>query len=296
MDQRPDRRETPSVSGDHVPVSNEHGTLFVVATPVGNLGDFSARGIETLRSVDLVAVEDTRHSGRLLKHFEISTPMCSMHEHNESSRVEALLARIRSGENIALISDAGTPLISDPGYRLVKAARDAGIDVSPVPGPCAAIAALSVSGIATDRFVFEGYLPPRQAARRKRLAELAGITSTLVFYESPKRIGAMLADAADVLGDRDATLAREMTKLHESIYSATLEQLAIVAKTDADIGRGEIVLIVAGSDTKEAEVDVGELVRELIEVLPPRQASRIAAKFSGRTARELYAYAMTLKR
>ncbi|HHO68310.1 MAG TPA: 16S rRNA (cytidine(1402)-2'-O)-methyltransferase, partial [Gammaproteobacteria bacterium] len=208
-----------------MPVSSESapaaGTLFVVATPIGNLGDMTPRGVEVLQQADLIAAEDTRHSRRLAEHFGIATPMLALHEHNERSVAARLVERLRQGESIALISDAGTPLISDPGYQLVRAAREAGVPVVPVPGASALVAALSVAGLPTDRFVFEGFLPPRQAARRKRLEALKDEPRTLVFYESSHRIVDSLNDLKDVFGPgRQALLARELTKAFETTLSA----------------------------------------------------------------------------
>jgi 16S rRNA (cytidine1402-2'-O)-methyltransferase len=276
-------------------VSNVHGTLYVVATPLGNLGDISARALETLRTVDLIAAEDTRHTGRLLKHFDIDTPMCSLHEHNERERLDDLIGKLKSGTHVALVSDAGTPLINDPGFRLVRAARDADLPVSPIPGPSAAIAALSVSGLATDRFVFAGYPPARSTARRKWFQALNGESATLVLYESPERIAATLADAADMLGNRPACVARELTKLHETVYNGTLAALVEKAAADSNMNRGEIVLLIAGCDESAPGTDVQKLLQALLLELPPRKAARIAAKVSGQPARDLYAQALALK-
>ncbi len=215
------------------------GTLFVVATPIGNLGDLTVRARETLAGADLIAAEDTRHTGQLLAQLGIRTPLLALHEHNEGARAGELVGRLRDGARIALVSDAGTPLISDPGYRLVAAAAEAGIAVVPVPGACAAVAALSVAGLATDRFVFEGFLPARAAARRARLAALAAETRTLVFYEAPHRVGETLADLAAAFGaSRRAVLGRELTKLHESVYRGAVGDLATRADGDPNMARG----------------------------------------------------------
>ncbi|HHJ14634.1 MAG TPA: 16S rRNA (cytidine(1402)-2'-O)-methyltransferase, partial [Gammaproteobacteria bacterium] len=224
------------------------GCLYVVATPIGNLGDMSTRAIEVLRQVVLIAAEDTRHSAGLLAHFGIDTPMQALHEHNEREQAPRLVQRmVEEGLELALISDAGTPLVSDPGYRLVRLARAAGVSVVPVPGPSALIAALSASGLPTDRFVFEGFLPPKAAARRARLEKLLTEPRTLIFYESSHRILDSLRDMAAVLGaSRHAVLARELTKQFETILDDSLEALAGRVETDADQRRGELVVLVEG--------------------------------------------------
>ena len=222
-----------------------HGELFIVATPIGNLEDITQRAVRVLREVDLVACEDTRHTRKLLNHFAIDKPTISYHEHNERERAEELCALLESGKNVALVSDAGTPLINDPGYRIVSAAIERGISVIPVPGPVAFIAALAASGLPTDEFFFAGFLPPRANARRVKLEELRSIRATLIFYEAPHRIGAALKDAAEVLGNRHAVVARELTKLHEEFVRGTLNELVEqFSKTGA--ARGEIVLIISG--------------------------------------------------
>ena len=208
-------------------MSNQMGCLWVVATPIGHRDDISARAIETLRSVAVIAAEDTRHSRPMLLQNNIGTPLVALHEHNEREAVAAVVRRLEQGESVALISDAGTPLISDPGFRLVRAAREAGIRCIPVPGACAAIAALSVAGLPSDRFVFEGFLPPKSAARRSRLEELAGDSRTLIFYESSHRIAESVADMRDVFGaEREAVLARELTKMFETVIGEPLSELA----------------------------------------------------------------------
>jgi 16S rRNA (cytidine1402-2'-O)-methyltransferase len=273
------------------------GRLYVVSTPIGNLGDLSGRAREVLGGVALVAAEDTRHSGRLLQGLGIARPMVSLHEHNERERVPDLLDRMRRGEDIALVSDAGTPLVSDPGFHLVRGAIEAGLEISPVPGPCAAIAALSVSGLATDRFCFEGFLPQKQPARRARLAGLARETRTLVFYEAPQRLAASLADAAATLGAaRSAAIARELTKLHESLYHGTLQELAGRAATDPDMARGEIVLVVEGAPaTQDGEsLQVDKVLRALLKSHSPSQAAALAAEITGARRNECYARALAL--
>jgi 16S rRNA (cytidine1402-2'-O)-methyltransferase len=275
------------------------GTLYVVATPIGHLGDLSARAREVLSSVAVVAAEDTRHTGRLLQAVGLSRPMLSLHEHNERERSQAVLARLQAGEDVALVSDAGTPLVSDPGFALVRAAIDAGLRVVPVPGACAAIAALSVAGLPTDRFCFEGFLPAKRAARRARLEELAGETRTMVFYETPQRIREALEDAAAVLGvDRRAALARELTKLHETLYHGSLGELAGRAGRDADMERGEIVLLVAGAAARPvaegAEVD--RTLQVLLKSMPASRAAPIAAELTGARRNDCYRRALELAR
>ncbi len=223
------------------------GRLYVVATPIGNLGDFSARACEILKNCALIAAEDTRHTGVLLKHFGITTAQLSLHDHNEEQRTPQLISRLLEGASIALVSDAGTPAISDPGFDLVRAAASAGIDIVSIPGPCAAIAALSIGALPTDRFCFEGFLPARGAARRRRLESLTEDPRTLAFYESPHRVLDTLEDCAKVFGDdRHATVAREITKMHETTYRGSLRELCMRARAEADFGRGEIVLLIAG--------------------------------------------------
>lgn len=269
--------------------------LYVVATPIGNLGDLSPRAREILAGVDAIAAEDTRVSGRLLVHFGIGTPRISLHEHNERERGRELLARLECGESVALISDAGTPLISDPGLPLVRAARAGGIPVYAVPGPCAFVAALSVSGLATDRFVFEGFMPARTAARRKRLAELTDEPRTLVFYEAPHRIVATLADMAAAFGgDREACIARELTKLHETVHCGPLDELRAKAAAET---RGEWVVVVARAPElpAAAPADVDRTLDVLMEKLPLKQAVALAAKMSGVARNKVYARALERK-
>ncbi len=267
------------------------GTLFVVATPIGNLADFSPRAVETLREVAAICCEDTRHSQPLLAQHGIARPLIALHEHNEGQLADRLVERMRAGESLALISDAGTPLVSDPGYRLVRAARDAGLRVSPVPGACAAIAALSVAGLPSDRFCFEGFLPAKPAARRARLFALAGEPRTLVFYESAHRIQEMLADACAAFGQtRKAALARELTKLFETVLDGDLAALHARVQADPDQRRGEFVVIVTGAgDEGDAKLVEGRrLYAKLCEHLPPSQAARLAAELSGASRKALY--------
>jgi 16S rRNA (cytidine1402-2'-O)-methyltransferase len=273
------------------------GTLYVVATPIGNLGDLTPRARDVLGSVALIAAEDTRHTGQLLQACGIATPLTSLHEHNEARRSSELIAMLAQGKSIALVADAGTPLISDPGFDLVAAARRAGVQVVAVPGPCAAIAALSIAGLPTDRFAFEGFLPAKAAARTARLESLANEARTMVFYEAPHRLADVLADMATVFGaERAATVSRELTKRFETTYSDTLARLAETAQRDPDMTRGEIVLIVSGNaaPVDSPALDANRLLRALLEELPPSQAARIAAHLTGAKRADIYDLALTL--
>jgi 16S rRNA (cytidine1402-2'-O)-methyltransferase len=271
--------------------SVQPGCLWVVATPIGHRDDLSARAIETLRAVDVIAAEDTRHSRPLLIHHGIDTPLIALHEHNERDAVEAIVRRMRAGESVALISDAGTPLISDPGFRLVRAARAADIRCIPVPGACAAIAALSVAGLPSDRFVFEGFLPPKAAARRQRLQELAGDARTVIFYESSHRVAESLADMRDVFGaEREAVLARELTKMFETVLREPLAELAARVAGDSDQQRGECVILVAGrGEEADAKLAEGQRIFAILrDELPPAKAAKMAAAISGAPRKLLY--------
>ena len=279
------------------------GRLYVVATPIGNLGDLSARARDTLAGAALIAAEDTRRTGTLLKALGIATPMISLHDHNEAQRAPQLIERLRGGASVALVSDAGTPAISDPGFELVRACALAGIEVVAVPGPCALVAALSIAALPTDRFCFEGFLPARGAARRTRLGALASEQRTLVFYESPHRIKDTLADCAGALGPRRAAaLAREITKLHESLYRGSLGELAERAADEPDLARGEIVLVVAGAAPEAAaQADDGHAgaldraLKVLLEELPLKQAAHLAARIAAVRDNEAYKRALELK-
>lgn len=267
------------------------GTLYVVATPIGNLADLSPRALDTLRTVAAICAEDTRHTRRLLAHFGFDKPLLALHEHNEADIAQRLVARLRAGESLALVSDAGTPLVSDPGFRLVRAAREAGVRVSPVPGPSALVAALSVAGLPSDRFVFEGFLPAKAGARRERLARLASEPRTLIFYESSHRIADTLADAAAAFGtQRPAVIARELTKLFETVLDGTLETLRARVDADADQRKGEFVLLVQGvGDDEDAKTVEGRrLYAKLAEHLPPSTAAKLAAELSGAPRKALY--------
>ncbi|VAW68172.1 16S rRNA (cytidine(1402)-2'-O)-methyltransferase [hydrothermal vent metagenome] len=273
------------------------GTLYVIATPIGNRGDISERAISTLKQVDLIAAEDTRHSKILLQHCNISSPMQAYHEHNEEQATPKLIQRLLAGENIALISDAGTPLLSDPGYRLVKAAHASSIKVSPLPGACAAIAALSVSGLATDRFMFAGFPPHKQGARQHFYQALEHQTSTLIFYESNHRIVASIKDMLPVFGEqRRVVLAREITKLFETIYSATLGELLEWVQADAHQQKGEFVLILEGAEIQLSpqSAELENLLKILLDELPVKQASQIAAKITGSKKNSVYKLALEL--
>lgn len=279
-------------------MSNASGRLFVVATPIGNQGDISTRAREILAQVDAVAAEDTRHSGRLLSQLGIRQRLISVHEHNEAERIEPLLEQLRQGEDIALISDAGTPLVSDPGFRLVRAARHAGIDVLAVPGPSSIIAALSVAGLPSDRFVYEGFLPARSSARVRRLEALAGLEQTLILLEAGRRVPDTLADLIRVMGaEREAALCRELTKRFETTYTDTLVALADWVAADADRQRGEFVLLVAAGEsssmaTQTSVPPVADLLRMLRnEGLGAKAAARVAARLTGESANALYAQA-----
>jgi 16S rRNA (cytidine1402-2'-O)-methyltransferase len=270
-------------------------TLYIVATPIGNLGDMTMRAREVLGAVDVIAAEDTRHTRQLLQAFGLQTPTIALHEHNEVQKAEGLLNELAAGKSIALVSDAGTPLISDPGFALVAAARKAGHNVIAVPGACAAIAALSVAGLPTDRFVFEGFLPAKSSARRERLRELSSETRTLVFYEAPHRIVEVLADlAVEFGGERAATVSREITKRFETHYMGSLDDLAKRASTDADMQRGEIVIIVGGAVAATTSMDADQLLHALIDELAPAQAAKIAARLTGVKRSDLYERAVEL--
>jgi 16S rRNA (cytidine1402-2'-O)-methyltransferase len=277
-------------------VGSLNGRLQVVATPIGNLADLSERARAVLAGADVIAAEDTRHTGALLKALGIATPLVSLHEHNESQRAPALLARLAAGECVALVSDAGTPLLSDPGFELVQRAVQAGYEVSTVPGASAITAALAVAALPTDRFCFEGFLPARERERRAALAALAHEPRTLVFFEAPHRIVAVLADMAAELGaDRAAVVARELTKVHETIYRGTLGELAARAREESNLARGEITVVVHGARAAAQGVDEG-LLRRTVELLakelPPGRAAAIAAQLTGATRAAAYAIAI----
>ena len=274
-------------------VGKPAGRLQVVATPIGNMGDVSARARQVLESASAVAAEDTRHTGMLLQALGIARPLLSLHAHNETQRVPEIVARLAAGETIALVSDAGTPLLSDPGYELVRAAIDAGIDVEAIPGPSAITTALAVAGLPVSRFCFEGFLPAKERERRAFLSALADEPRTLVFFEAPHRIAATLADLAAELGnERRGAVARELTKAHETIYRGTLAELAEKAAKEDNFRRGEITIVVAGAAHAAAGVDTALLRRAvdlLSKELSPSRAAAIAAQLSGATRAEAYA-------
>ncbi|MDH4584617.1 16S rRNA (cytidine(1402)-2'-O)-methyltransferase [Pseudomonas sp. BN415] len=273
------------------------GTLYVVATPIGNLDDITARALRVLREVALIAAEDTRHSARLLQHFGIETPLAACHEHNERDQGGRFLARLQAGDDVALISDAGTPLISDPGFHLVRQARAAGIAVVPVPGACALIAALSTAGLPSDRFIFEGFLPAKANARRGRLDELKEEPRTLIFYEAPHRLLESLEDMRGVFGgDRPAVLARELTKTFETLKGAPLDELCGWVAADSNQQRGECVVLVKGWQAPEGE---GALSTEALRILdlllaemPVKRAAALAAEITGVRKNLLYQAAL----
>ena len=263
----------------------------MVATPSGNLGDLTNRARDVLASVDAICAEDTRHTRQLLQALGIDRPLIALHEHNEDDAAWKLVERLRAGESFALVSDAGTPLVSDPGYRFVRAARAAGVRVSPVPGACAAIAALSVAGVPSDRFCFEGFLPAKAAARRERLAALVAEPRTLVFYESAHRIDESLADMVAAFGgEREAVLARELTKLFETVLGDTLADIASRVGADPNQRKGEFVLIVRGStDDGDAKLREGQRIyARLAGHLKPSVAAKLAAELSGAPRKALY--------
>jgi 16S rRNA (cytidine1402-2'-O)-methyltransferase len=279
-------------------VSIEAGILYIVATPIGNLGDISARALEVLQGVDYIAAEDTRHSAALMRHFAIDTPMFALHEHNERHKAQMVLERLQQGQALALISDAGTPLISDPGYFLVREAHRAGIKVVPLPGPSALIAALSASGLATDHFCFEGFLPAKSGARRKALEALAQESRTLAFYESPHRIEESLADMVVTLGaQRPATLARELTKTFETIHHATLGELAEWVAADPNQRKGEFVVLVEGAAKDEGgdgpDAEACRIAGILVKELPLKQAAALTATISGEKKNAIYKYLLS---
>lgn len=271
------------------------GTLLVVATPIGNLADLSPRAREALKSAAVIAAEDTRHTRSLLQAMGIGSPLVSLHAHNEPQRVPELLERLAAGEDVALVSDAGTPLLSDPGFELVSRAAQAGFAVHTIPGPSAITAALAVAALPTHRFCFEGFLPARAAERRATLASLANEARTLVFFEAPHRIQAALADLALVFGDgRQAVVARELTKAHETIYRGTLGELSARAAREENFARGELTLVVHGAAPEAAAVDGAELRRTmeiLLRELPPGRAAATAAQLTGATRAAAYALA-----
>lgn len=281
-------------------VTDGAGRLDVVSTPIGNLADLSARARAALGAADLIAAEDTRHTLTLLHFIGVSKPLVSLHAHNEARRVPEVLAQLARGAVVALVSDAGTPLLSDPGFELVRAAIAAGFAVRAIPGPCAITAALAVAGLPVGRFSFEGFLPARARERQSALALLAQETRTLVFFEAPHRIAAALADLAAAFGGtREAVVARELTKVHESIYRGTLAQLTERARQEEHFQRGEITLVVHGAAAERLGVDRQHLERTvamLLKELPPGKAASLAARLTGVKRSEAYAIALRATR
>lgn len=280
--------------------SVQPGTLYVVATPIGNLDDISARALRILREVALIAAEDTRHSARLMQHFGIATPLAACHEHNEREQGGRFIARLEAGEDVALISDAGTPLISDPGFHLVRQVRAAGFAVVPVPGACALIAALSAAGLPSDRFIFEGFLPAKAAGRRSRLEQVREEPRTLIFYEAPHRILECLEDMRAVFGgERQALLARELTKTFETLKGLPLNELCAWVAADSNQQRGECVVLVAGWQAPEGDEAVSAEALRVLDLLlaemPLKRAAALAAEITGVRKNVLYQVALERK-
>ncbi len=278
--------------------NDKPGTLYVVATPIGNLSDITNRAIETLASVELIAAEDTRHSKTLLKHYGINTAMISLHEHNEASRIKKIIGILQTGSSVALISDAGTPLISDPGSRLVIAVYEAGMQPVPVPGSSALCAMLSVAGQSVERFCFEGFLPSKPSARHKQLENLLSEDRTLVFYESSHRIRDSLQDMKNIFGSsRRCTVGRELTKRYESLYRGTLFEVILQMEQDIHSARGEFVIVIAGAETvSEDKVEKGRAIMDvLLSELSISQSATLAARLSGARKKVLYEYGLSKK-
>ena len=273
--------------------SQSTGVLYVVATPIGNLGDVSDRMRHTLASVSKIAAEDTRRTKQLLSHIGVDTPCFSLHEHNERQKLDYIVQLLKNGESVALVSDAGTPLISDPGFPIVKALRQQGLPVIPVPGPCALIAALSVAGLPSDRFLFEGFLPAKSNARCKYLENLASETGTLVFYESSHRIKDCISDMAKSFGaERQVVIARELTKTFETILEGSLSHLVEQLASDPNQSKGEFVVMVHGAPKKQLDIspEACKLAVLLTEYLPGKQAAKVAAEMYGEKKNRLYQY------
>jgi len=282
-----------SLDGNVLEAVKAASGLYLVATPIGNLGDITLRALEVLAGADLIACEDTRVTRKLTDRFGIATPLTPYHEHNAAEARPKLLARLAAGEAVALVSDAGTPLISDPGYKLARAALEAGHSVTAIPGASSVLAALSVAGLPTDRFFFEGFLPPKQAARQRRIAALAAVPATLVLFESGQRLAPTLADLAQAFGPRPAAICRELTKLHEEVRRADLAALARAYAEGAET-RGEIVIVVAPPAEQPAAVDVDDLLRRALARVSLKDAVGEVATLSGRSRREVYQRALAL--
>lgn len=273
--------------------------LYIVSTPIGNLGDMTPRAIEVLRQVDVVAAEDTRHSKRLMNHFGIDTPLIPCHDHNERHQAEKIVQRMHTGQSVALISDAGTPLISDPGFYLVRSVREAGFRVVPVPGACAFVAALSVGGLPTNRFYFEGFLPARGAARRKRIDALSAFPDTWGVYESPHRILELMDDLVTVLGgERYISLAREITKTFETVLAGTVFEVQAILKSDSNQQRGEFVVLVEGyKEEEDSEIgpEIEKMLRRLMDDLPIKKAASVVADLTGLRKKDLYELGLVMR-
>ncbi len=281
-------------------INQPSGELYIVATPIGNLDDITHRALNTLKSVDFIAAEDTRHSARLLQHFNITTAMIAYHEHSDTKRLQKICQLLTSGKSVALISDAGTPLISDPGFQLVKTVREQGINVVPIPGVCAMVAALSVAGLPSDRFVFEGFMPAKKNARCQYLQALSHEERTIIFYESSHRILASVSDMRDILGDtRRAVIARELTKTFETVLEGDLQTLVDKLTADSNQQRGEFVVMVSGykkaDEFSSITEPVSHMMTTLLEELPIKKASAMCAKLTGLNKRDLYQWALAQK-
>lgn len=278
--------------------STDSGTLYIVATPIGNLGDISQRAIDTLTQVDIIACEDTRHTKKLLSAFSITNKTFSLHDHNERQKQEYIAELLSSGKNVALVSDAGTPLISDPGFHIVRFCREHGFNVSPIPGACAAISALSAAGLPTDRFSFEGFLPSKTGARKAILSSLASEARTMVFYDAPRRAIDTVQDIVEVLGgERTIVIARELTKTFETIYSDTASSILAWLSQDPNQLKGEMVLIIEGAPEKEGQLtpEVENTLKLLLNELPPKKACAITAEIYGLNKKALYELALSYK-
>ena len=276
------------------------GELYLVATPIGNMKDMSPRAVDTLNEVDLVAAEDKRRSSRLFSYFNIKTPMISYHDHNEDKQIQKIIDLLSCGKSVALVSDAGTPLISDPGYRLVRTAKNIGLKVSTIPGPCALIAAISASGLPSDRFIFEGFLPAKSSARIAKIQSISSELRTIIFYEAPHRILEALEDMLVVINPlRQIFLARELTKTYETFLSGTLIEVLELIRADINQQKGEIVLVLAGRDPSEGNPDTNEsdrILSILLEELPLKQAASLVAKITGGQKNIFYKLALSLKK
>ncbi len=274
-----------------------HAALYVVATPIGNLADITLRALETLKSVDLIAAEDTRVTSRLLQHYNINVPLLPLHQHNERRSAQSIVDRLSQGQSVALVSDAGTPAISDPGALAVSTVRDAGYPVIPIPGANAAICALSAAGMIAPRFLFYGFLPAQSGARQRELEGLKALPYTLVFYEAPHRAAASISDIATVFGpERKITIARELTKLFETLYTCPLGEASAWLAADSDRERGEFVLLVDGEQKQESDdEDALRMLKILLDELPLKQAVKLAAQISGAARNMLYDHALQIK-